>query len=116
MIQIPIINVPNQSLSIQLDGDQYDISIHATKDNPDGSTGIMCVDIERNNNVIILGSRAVFGYPLIPYEYLVSTFGNFTFVTQNDEYPDWRQFGITQYLIYASNDEINEISNVTFNT
>ena len=75
MIQIPIINVPNQSFSIQLDGDQYDISIHATKDNQDGSTGIMSVDIERNNIIVILGVRAVSGYPLVPYDYLVSKIG-----------------------------------------
>jgi len=53
--------------------------------------------------------RAVSGFPLIPYSYLQN--GNFTFITSNNEYPDWRQFGITQYLIYASKSELEEILN-----
>lgn len=114
MIQIPITNIANQTLSIQLDGSQYNISIHATKDNADGTTGIMSVDITRNNILLISGIRAESSFPLLPYDYIVSTFGNFCFVTQNNEYPDWRQFGITQYLIYASNEELNEIANGTF--
>ena len=113
MIQIPIINVPNQSLSIQLDDNQWDIAIHATQDNPDGSSGIMAIDITINNNIIISGVRATYGYSLIPYNYLIVD-GNLYFVTQNDDYPDWRQFGITQYLIYASSAEIAEILNGTF--
>jgi hypothetical protein len=110
MINIPILNIPNQSLSINLDSNQYDIVIHATQDNPDGSTGIMAVDLSINNNIIISGVRAVSGFPLIPYEYLVNGNGNFTFITINDDYPDWRQFGITQYLIYASNSELESIT------
>jgi hypothetical protein len=113
MIQIPIINVPNQSLSIQLDNNQWDISIHSTQDNADSSTGIMAIDITINNNIIISGVRAMDSFPLIPYQYLIIG-GNITFITQDDEYPDWRQFGITQYLIYASDEELEEIENGTF--
>src|ERR1043165_4013325 len=109
MIQVPISNIPNQSLSINLDNNQYDLNIHATNDNPDGSTGIMAVDITINNTIILTGMRAVPGFPLIPYQYLVN--GNFTFITMNDDYPDWRQFGITQYLIFASNSELETIAN-----
>lgn len=115
MIQIPIINVPNQSLSIQLDDNQYDILIRANQDNPDGSTGVMSVDISINNNVIISGVRSVCGFPLIPYEYLIVS-GNITFITAKNEYPDWRHFGITQYLIYASSKELEQIQNGTFTT
>lgn len=114
MIQIPILNIPNQTLSIQLDNNQWDISIHANQDNLDGTTGIMSVDIVINNIVIVTGQRAVFGFPLIPYTYLIN--GNITFLTANDEYPDWRQFGITQTLIYASNEELGEIADGTFPT
>lgn len=111
MINVPIINIPNQSLSINLDNNQYDITIHATQDNPDGSTGIMAIDLTINNSIILSGIRAVSGFPLIPYQYLVDDNGNFTFITVNDDYPDWRQFGITQYLIYASNSELKAIGN-----
>lgn len=109
MIQVPILNIPNQSLSINLDNNQYNINIHATQDNPDGSTGIMAVDLSINDVIILNGMRAVAGFPIIPYQYLVN--GNFTFITTNDDYPDWRQFGISQYLIYASNSELEAIAN-----
>lgn len=112
MIQIPVVNIPNQTLSIQLDGNLYDISIHATQDNEDGTTGIMAVDISINNSLIISGVRAVSNFLLIPYQYLVN--GNFGFVTSNDDYPDWRKFGISQYLVYISNDELEEIANGNF--
>lgn len=115
MIQIPIISVPNQSFSIQLENNQWDISIHATQDNTDGTTGIIAVDITINNNIIISGVRAMPLFPLIPYQYLIVN-GNITFITMNNQYPDWRQFGITQYLIYASDTELEEILNGTFQT
>jgi len=107
MIQVPLTNIANQSLSIQLDSNQYDINLYAGEDNLDGSSGITAVDIIRNNTAIIIGVRAVTGTPLIPYIYLEN--GNFAFVTMNDEYPDWRQFGITQYLVFASESELEAI-------
>ncbi len=65
------------------------------------------------NNVLILsGIRAVAGFPVIPYDYLQN--GNFVFVTANDEYPIYTRFGIDQFLIYASPDEIAEIDAGTF--
>lgn len=107
MIQIPIQSIPNQSLSLQLDNNLYDINIQSTIDNPDGSSGICAIDISINNVVIVTGVRAVAGYPIIASLYQQN--GNFQFVTMNDEYPDWRQFGVTQYFIYISQDELNII-------
>ena len=112
MMQIPIINIPNQSLTLQLNNNQYDLTIHATQDNSDGTTGIMAMDIYINNSIIILGVRTVSLYPIIPYHYLSN--GNFVFVTKNFEYPDWRQFGITQNLIYFSGEELEAIANGEF--
>ena len=120
MLQIPITNIPNQSLSIALDGNQYDINIQSTADNPDGSSGISAFDITINNVVIVTGVRAVacsaftlngvstsWGYFLIAFQYLEN--GNFAVVTNNQEYPDWRQFGLTQNLIYVSQAELEAI-------
>lgn len=107
MIQIPITNIPNQSFSISLDGNQFDIRIHACRDNGQYGTGIVAFDIVINNTVTVTGMRGVPSCPLIPYEYLEN--GNFVVETMNDEYPDWRQFGITQYLIYASQSELQAL-------
>lgn len=104
MIRIPIINIPNQSFSINLSGNQFDIVIHACRDNPSPGTEIMAFDITINNVIIITGIRAIAHFPIIPFRYLEN--GNFIFRTMNDEYPDWRQFGINQFLIYFSETEI----------
>lgn len=108
MIQIPLQNIANQSLNIVLDNNNYTIRLHACEDTNSLITGITAVDIVRNNVVIVSGMRAVCGTQLIPYQYLVD--GNFIFVTQNDMYPNWNLFGITQFLIYASQAEIDEIN------
>ena len=99
---VPLQAVPNQSFSIQLDGNNWDFVIH------DCGNGLMAVDIALNGTQLISGFRMVPGWPLIPYQYLQD--GNFVILTNNDEYPDWRQFGITQTLIYASQTEIQAIA------
>lgn len=108
MIQIPLTVNPNQALTITLDSNIYDINIQACRDNADGSTGVLGVDITRNGVVIVTGVRPVAGFPIIPAEYLED--GNFIFSTMNEEYPDWRQFGTTQYLIFASKAEIEALN------
>ena len=105
MINIPLQTIANQSLNIVLDGNNYTIRLHACEDKNSLVYGVTAVDIVRNNIVIVSGMRAVCGTPLIPYAYLEN--GNFIFVTQNDEYPNWNYFGINQFLIYASQAELN---------
>ena len=93
MLQIPLSIIPNQTLSVVLDGKQYDLAFYLTEN-------IMAVDMARDGEVILTGQRIVAGFPIIPYRYLES--GNFILDTANDELPDYRQFGVTQFLIYAS--------------
>ena len=107
MMQIPITNIPNQSLSFSADGNQYDIRIHATSDNGEPGSEIMAFDITIYNIVIITGIRAVAGFPIIPSIYLQN--GNFVVLTNNDDLPDWNQFGISQQLMYASEAELTAI-------
>jgi hypothetical protein len=107
MIIIPITNIPNQSLSFTANNNQYDLRIHSARDTGTPGTGIMTFDISINSNVVVTGIRAVAGFPIIPSAYLQN--GNFIVLTDNDDYPDWRQFGISQQLIYASQSELQAI-------
>lgn len=114
MIEVPVQAIPNQTLSIQLDNNQYDIHIVATTaTTTDTGQGQVAgevntvITIVRNNVTIVSGFRAMSGYPIIPYQYLED--GNFAFLTDNDDYPDYRKFGITQSLIYASASELETI-------
>jgi hypothetical protein len=97
MILIPLANVPNQSFSIVLDGNQYDIWVYVTNN-------VSAIDIDRNNTEILLGQRIIPNYPIIPYRYLEA--GNFIVVTENGDYPIYTQFGVTQFMIYASQAEL----------
>jgi len=62
MITIPLQSIPNQTLSIVLDGNQYNITLKSCE-------GITAIDLVRNNVTILSGHRVVAGFPLIPYEY-----------------------------------------------
>jgi hypothetical protein len=97
MILVPISAVPNQSFSITLDGNQYDISLYIT-------TNVMAIDIIRNNIPVIMGIRVLPYVPIIPYEYLEN--GNFFFNTENGDYPYFEQFNVTQQLFYLSQAEL----------
>lgn len=104
MIEIPLQAVPNQSLSFTLNDNTYDMTIRACNT---ADAEVMGFDIAINNEIVVQGQRATTDFPIIPYVYLYN--GNFVLVTADDDLPDWRKFGISQYLIYISNDEIREI-------
>ncbi len=113
MINIPLQALPNQSLSIQLDNNNFDLAIHSCNTNPDAlNTQVMSITISLNSTEtpIIIGSniRAIPNNFLIQADYL-KIYGNFIFATQNDNYPDYTQFGITQYLYYFSYTELLEL-------
>lgn len=107
MIQIPLAAIANQSLSINLEGVQYDINVHACRDNNIPGTGIVAFDIIRDSVPIVTGIRAIAGFPILPAKYLED--GNFIVVTANEEYPDWRQFGVTQNLVFVSQTELDTL-------
>lgn len=104
MLLIPVATVPNQSFSIVLDGNQYDMSLYVINN-------VSAIDIKRNNVDILLGSRIVPNSPVIPYRYLEN--GNFVFITENGDYPIYTQYGITQFLFYFSQTELNELRAVS---
>jgi hypothetical protein len=97
MQTIPIQPIPNQAFSIVLNNNQWDFIIKACN-------GIMAVSLTLNNVIIIENIRVVANQIIIPYQYLES--GNFLFLTQNSELPNYTQFGITQTLIYLTAEEL----------
>ena len=100
MIFIPLSNVPNQSFSIVLDGNQYDIWLYV-------ANNVTAIDLVRNNEDILLGHRIPANSLVIPYRYLED--GNFVFVTENADYPIYTEFGITQFMFYLSQQELIDL-------
>lgn len=100
MIELPIQAIPNQTMTIRLSDDFYSISIKEID-------GLMSMTIVRNDVVIVSNQRLMANYPIIPYEYLEN--GNFIFLTSNNEYPYYDRFNIDQSLLFASQEELEEI-------
>lgn len=103
MQSIPLQSVPNQSLSVLLNGSRYVITLQELDVE-------MCgVTIERDNVVLVSNARAVSGFAILRYQYLQADAGNFAFVTANDEYPHYLKFNTTQQLIFATTAEIEAL-------
>lgn len=94
---VPITAVPNQSFSALLDGARVVMRIKE-------ANGVMVADIDRSGVRLLSATRALAGEPLMPYHYMEG--GNFIFLTLGDDMPDWRQFGVTQQLVYITAAEI----------
>lgn len=97
MIQIDLAAIANQAVAIRLDNQLYSLAVRE-------AGGVMSVDITRDGVIVLDGQRAVAGAPLIPYTYLEA--GNFVFVTEGEEYADWRKFGSSHFLLYANAEEL----------
>lgn len=97
MIDVSLAAIPNQSLSIQLDGRFYDIQVREIN-------GAMAASITRDGVAIVSGQRIVAGTPLLPYQYQEA--GNFLLLTGEEALPFWDQFGITQFLVYVTPAEL----------
>lgn len=98
MIDVSLAAVANQTLFIQLDERAYTIAVHASDGN------LMTADITRDDVVLLQGGRITPGMPLLPYRYQEA--GNFLLITNEGDLPDFAQFGVTQFLVYLSPDEL----------
>lgn len=99
MLEIPIAAVPRQQFTLQIAPNYYGLNIVI-------ANNIMAVSLSRNDEIIVTGFRVVAGTLVLPYEYQEQLSGNFLFTTADGEYPDYTQFGISQKLIFITNDEL----------
>jgi|FreactcultureFD7_1027221.scaffolds.fasta_scaffold76176_2 hypothetical protein len=102
MLNIPLAAVPNQSLSVTLNSNQYDLRLHYC------ANDVMAIDLTINEVILLTGIRLVPNFPVIVSEYMQN--GNFILQTVDNEYPDYTRFGIDQFLIYASPAELEAIN------
>lgn len=98
MRNIPTATVPNQELSVTLNGNRWVLTLKV-------GTNSMIADVVLNDQPIVLGQLIAVGTPIIPYEYLQGS-GNFLLLVENDELPDWQKFNTTQQLVFVEPGEI----------
>lgn len=94
---IPLSAIPNQEFSVRLDDTRLVLRIKEAR-------GVMVADVQRDDLVLVSATRVLAGELIIPYTYLQQ--GNFLILTVDDELPDWRQFGVTQTLVYLTEEEM----------
>lgn len=98
MIVIPLLTEPNQSLSITLDGVDHALTIKE-------AGGVMVMTIVRDGITILSNTRLLPGILINPYEHL--EYGNFIFLTEDEELPYYTQFE-RQQLLFVSSDELEQ--------
>jgi hypothetical protein len=97
MLEIALIQTANQTFNVDLENLQFAITIKE-------ANGVMIADIAINGETVILGTRVLAGEPIIPYEYLQD--GNLVLSTLENELPYWELFGVSQTLLYLTNEEM----------
>mgnify|MGYP001206663287 CR=1 FL=1 len=99
MRDIPLTTEPNQEFTVSLDGLRYTLRFKE-------ANGVMAVDVKVNDLVLLTGGRVAAGAFLIPYPYLQGDGGNFLLLTDDEALPYWREFNVTQSLVYISAAEL----------
>lgn len=99
MMDVGLAAVPNQAFTVQIDDRVYDFAFREAK-------GVMAVSITRDEVPLVSALRVTAGTPLLPYRYQES--GNFILTVENDALPYYDKFGITQFLVYLTADELAE--------
>jgi len=100
MESIPLQTIPNQSFTIVLDNNTWAFTIKNT------NAGVS-VSLTLNNNDLLDNAIAAANEIIIPCEYQEA--GNFLFLTQNQQLPDYTQFGLTQLLVYLSASDLQTL-------
>lgn len=100
---IAIAKLPNQSLDIELTGLNLLLTLKASTDG-------LLVTMQQNDFIIIEGLRVVVNSPVLQSAYLFNQYGNMILVSDNDELPNYRNFGDSQRLLWYSPLEINALS------
>ncbi|WP_058909739.1 phage baseplate plug family protein [Entomohabitans teleogrylli] len=85
VISIKLEALPNQSFTIRLADNRYQIRIICISDN------LMAATIVRDNVTLIQNMRIVAGIPLLPSHH-ARGFGNFIFITPDETYPYYTEF------------------------
>lgn len=100
MLQIPVQQLPNQSFTVLLDSNQWDVTLKTVEDTTVASLTLNGADV-------LDSARCVAGSFLIPSEYEEA--GNFFFVTQSEQLPYYTQFNVTQSLVYITAAELTAL-------
>ena len=93
-------NIPNQSFSITLNNVDYRIAVRTIQD-------LTFISVWKNGEVLFYNQICVPNGFVDPYKY-ISENGKIFFKCLDDEYPNYKSFGVTQWLYYLTAEEVAE--------
>lgn len=103
MNYVPIKAVPNQDLTILLNGSRYIITIKETR-------GVMAASVTRNGVKIVDNQRIVAGTFILPYQYQED--GNFYMTNLGEALIYYPEFSQSQNLAYVTPFDLYQLRGV----
>lgn len=97
---LKIQDIPNQVFTTTIGEDNYRIAIRTIQ-------GLSFMSVWKNDIVLFYNQVCVPNEFVNPYNYL-SESGKFYFESLDGEYPNYKQFNVTQFLYFLSADEVEE--------
>lgn len=100
---IPLDPIPVQELNYTYGDVRFTLTVRQLDDS------IVTFSTIRNGEEISNSARAASAVSLIPFDYLDEGLGNFYFETANDELPHYSKFGISQFLLFVTPEELSDV-------
>lgn len=98
---------PNQSFTTVVDGFTFDITLQT-------AFGILFATVDIDGVRVKTSCRCINQQWIVPYPaYLPEGCGNFMFLVNGEQYPNYGDFNSTCVLVYFSADEIKEMQNAS---
>ena len=104
VFELELNNLPNQRFTTTINDVDMEITLKlgGEQDNP-----IMFFALRSGDEYICPFVPCFSNQGVLPYPYMIEQAGgNFFFVTDNDEYPNYTNFGTTQRFYFITNDEL----------
>ena len=102
MIEIEVQQIPNQEFIREIGDVRYTIKLRTFQ-------GMTLADITADDVVLKRSVRVCPNMPIIPYKYLTKG-GNFMFFCLDADYPHYTKFGVTQQLVYLTDEELEALN------
>lgn len=98
---------PNQEFSITVNNIDMTVNLKYSGET-EKNEGIMLFALRINDEYVCPFVPCFSNQGVLPYPYMVSEAGgNFYFVTDNEQYPVYNNFGSSCFLYFITKDEIN---------
>lgn len=98
-------NLPNQTFTTSINNKDIEVVIK-TAGSDDNLITLFALIV--NNNYLCPFVPVFANQNVLPYKYMASEIGgNFFFITENDEYPNYKNFNNSCKLIFLTLDELN---------